>query len=95
MHSYRVALFLDPDNYDIWNNVANLYLLQKDTAKALNTYNYIVEKNPELIDTWLNMGVVYALSNQKNNAIYAWERVLGFEPNNISAIKYLNKIKNN
>jgi len=95
MHSYRVALFLDPDNYDIWNNVANLYLLQKDTAKALNTYNYIVEKKPELIDTWLNMGVVYALSNQKNNAIYAWERVLGFEPNNISAIKYLNKIKNN
>jgi tetratricopeptide (TPR) repeat protein len=95
MHSYRVALFLDPDNYDIWNNVANLYLLQKDTAKALNTYNYIVEKNHELIDTWLNMGVVYALSNQKNNAIYAWERVLGFEPNNISAIKYLNKIKNN
>ena len=65
MHSYRVALFLDPDNYDIWNNVANLYLLQKDTAKALNTYNYIVEKKPELIDTWLNMGVVYALSNQK------------------------------
>ena len=95
MHSYKVALFLDPDNYDIWNNVANLYLLQKDTAKALNTYNYIVEKNPELIDTWLNMGVVYALSNHKDAAIYAWERVLGYQPNNISAIKYLNKIKNN
>jgi len=95
MHSYKVALFLDPDNYDIWNNVANLYLLQKDTSKALNTYNYIVEKNPELIDTWLNMGVVYALSNQKDDAIYAWERVIGYQPNNISAIKYLNKIKNN
>ena len=95
MHSYKVALFLDPDNYDIWNNVANLYLLQEDTVKAINTYNYIVEKNPELIDVWLNMGVVYALSNKKDNAIYAWKRALEYQPDNISAIKYLNKIKNN
>ena len=95
MHSYKVALYLDPDNYDIWNNVANLYLLQKDTIKALDTYNYIVDKNPELIDIWLNMGVVYALANQKENAIYSWERALKYQPDNISAIKYLNKIKNN
>ena len=95
MHSYKVALYLDPDNYDIWNNVANLYLLQKDTVKALDTYNYIVDKNPELIDIWLNMGVVYALANQKENAIYSWERALKYQPDNISAIKYLNKIKNN
>ena len=95
MHSYKVALYLDPDNYDIWNNVANLYLLQKDTIKALNTYNYIVDKNPALIDIWLNMGVVYALANQKENAIYSWERALKYQPENVSAIKYLNKIKNN
>ena len=25
MHSYKVALYLDQDNFDIWNNVANLY----------------------------------------------------------------------
>ena len=93
MHSYKVALYLDPDNYDIWNNVANLYLLQKDTIKALNTYNYIVDKNPALIDIWLNMGVVYALANQKENAIYSWERALKYQPENVSAIKYLNKIK--
>ena len=95
MHSYKVALYLDPDNYDIWNNVANLYLLQKDTIKALNTYNYIVDKNPALIDIWLNMGVVYALANQKENAIFSWERALKYQPDNVSAIKYLNKIKNN
>ena len=95
MHSYKVALYLDPDNYYKWNNVAHLYLLQKDTIKALNTYNYIVDKNPALIDIWLNMGVVYALANQKENAIYSWERALKHQPENVSAIKYLNKIKNN
>ena len=41
------------------------------------------------------MGVVYALTNQKENAIYSWERALKYQPDNISAIKYLNKIKNN
>ena len=41
------------------------------------------------------MGVVYALSNKKDNAIYAWRRALEHQPDNVSAIKYLNKIKNN
>ena len=46
MHSYKVALYLEPENFDIWNNVANLYLLQGETVTALATYNYIVDKNP-------------------------------------------------
>jgi len=95
MHSYKVALYLEPDNFDIWNNVANLYLLQGDTVTALSTYNYIVEKNPMLTDVWLNMGVVYALSNQKEKARRAWERVLSYQSDNISALKYLKKLNSN
>ena len=95
MHSYKVALYLEPENFDIWNNVANLYLLQGDTVTALATYNYIVDKNPMLTDIWLNMGVVYALSNQKEKARSAWERVLTYQSNNISALKYLKKLNGN
>ena len=95
MHSYKVALYLEPENFDIWNNVANLYLLQGDTITALVTYNYIVEKNPMLTDIWLNMGVVYALSNQKEKARSAWEQVLTYKSNNISALKYLKKLNGN
>ena len=95
MHSYKVALYLEPENFDIWNNVANLYLLQGDTITALATYNYIVEKNPMLTDIWLNMGVVYALSNQKEKARSAWEQVLTYKSNNISALKYLKKLNGN
>ncbi|SUZ80629.1 uncharacterized protein METZ01_LOCUS33483, partial [marine metagenome] len=79
MHSYKVALYLEPENFDIWNNVANLYLLQGDTVTALATYNYIVDKNPMLTDIWLNMGVVYALSNQKEKARSTWEQVLTYQ----------------
>ena len=95
MHSYKVALYLEPENFDIWNNVANLYLLQGDTITALATYNYILEKNPMLTDIWLNMGVVYALSNQKEKARSAWEQVLTYKSNNISALKYLKKLNGN
>ena len=95
MHSYKVALYLDRDNFDIWNNVANLYLLQGDTITALETYNYIVSRNPELTDIWLNMGVVYALSNQKEKARNAWNRILDSEPNNASAQNFLRKLNNN
>ena len=95
MHSYKVALYLDQDNFDIWNNVANLYLLQGDTVTALATYNYIVTRNPALTDVWLNMGVVYALSNQKEKARNAWERILAAEPNNASAQKFIRKLNNN
>ena len=95
MHSYKVALYLEPENFDIWNNVANLYLLQGDTITALVTYNYIVEKNPMLTDIWLNMGVVYALSNQKEKARSAWEQVLTYKSNNTSALKYLKKLNGN
>ena len=95
MHSYKVALYLEPENFDIWNNVANLYLLQGDTITALATYNYIVEKNPMLTDIWLNMGVVYALSNQKGKARSAWEQVLAYQSDNLSALKYLKKLNGN
>ena len=95
MHSYKVALYLEPNNFDIWNNVANLYLLQGDTITALDTYNYIIKRNPELIDVWLNMGVVYALSNQKEKARSAWQRVLNYQPDNTAALNYLKKLNNN
>ena len=95
MHSYKVALYLDPDNFDIWNNVANLYLLQGDTITALSTYNYIVNRNHKLTDIWLNMGVVYALSNQKEKARSAWEQVLTYQSDNAVALNYLKKLNGN
>jgi tetratricopeptide (TPR) repeat protein len=95
MHSYKVALYLDPGNFDIWNNVANLYLLQGDTITALATYNYIVDRNPALTDIWLNMGVVYALSNQKEKARSAWKQVLAYQSENAAALNYLKKLNGN
>ena len=75
--------------------MARLYLLQGDTVNALNTYNFIVNKNPSLIEVWLDMGSIYSLLNQRKKAKEAWLRVLQFQPDNVSAINFLNKINNN
>ena len=95
MHSYKVALYLDPSNFDIWNNVANLYLLQGDTTACLETYNNVVTRNPLLTNIWLNMFVGYALSNQDSKARNAWNQILTYEPNNVAAKSYLQKLNNN
>ena len=93
LHAYKIALYLDPANYEIWNEVAKLYLQQNDTVSALNTYNIIVDKNPNLAEVWLDMGIIYDLSNQKNKAEEAWSTALQLEPNNVSIINHLNKLK--
>ena len=92
LHTYKIALYLDPANYEIWNEVAKLYLQQNDTVSALNTYNIIVDKNPNLAEVWLDMGIIYDLSNQKNKAEEAWSTALQLEPNNVSIINHLNKL---
>ena len=93
LHTYKIALYLDPANYEIWNEVAKLYLQQNDTVSALNTYNIIVDKNSNLAEVWLDMGIIYDLSNQKNKAEEAWSTALQLEPNNVSIINHLNKLK--
>ena len=93
LQKYKIALYLDPANYDLWNEVAKLYLQQNDTISALNTYNIIVDKNPNLAEVWLDMGIIYDLSNQKNKAKEAWSTALKLEPNNVSIINHLNKLK--
>ena len=70
-----------------------IYLQQNDTISALNTYNIIVDKNPDLSAAWLDMGIIYDLSNQKNKAEEAWSTALQLEPNNVSIINHLNKLK--
>jgi|TARA_Y100000310_G_C20699317_1_gene828234 tetratricopeptide (TPR) repeat protein len=92
MHSYKVALYLDPENLDIRNNVANLYLLQGDTATSLETYRQILAKDSTLVDIWMNLGVVYALSNKQDEARSAWEQALNYQPENLEAKAYLKKV---
>ncbi len=92
MHAYQVALFLDPANLDFRNNVAVLYLLQRDTTAAIRTFEQIVRADSTHAHAWLNLGSLYALSSQPEKARTAWRTALRFDPTNELAHRSLAKL---
>ena len=82
MHAYMVALYLDPRNLEIRNNVAVLHLLRRDTTAAIQSFEQIVQADSTYVHAWLNLGSLYALSGQMEKAREAWLTALRYEPDN-------------
>jgi len=89
MHAYQVALFLDPGNLDIRNNVAVLYLLRKDTTAAIQTFEQILAVDASNPHVWINLGSLYAMSGWPEKAREAWQAALRIDPGNDMARRSL------
>lgn len=89
MHAYQVALHLDPTNVEIHNNVANLFLIKKDTTRAIEEYKTILRHAPKNTDVWLNLGMVYAMKKNFEAARRSWNNVLILDPENKYAKQYM------
>ncbi len=92
LEAYQAALFLEPQNLALQNNVANLYLSTGDTLSAIRRYQAILQYDPTLIDVWLNLGAVYANTGQLENAKEAWNTVLKYQPDNTTAQRYKSRL---
>lgn len=93
MHSYKVALYLDPKNIEIRNNIAVLCLIRGDTTKAINHYRTILKQDPTQVEARLSLGVVHAISSDVKEARHAFEAVLKYDPDNPRAKAYLAKLE--
>lgn len=93
MHAYKVASYLAPENTDIRNNVANLYLVRHDTSEAIREYRSILALDSSLVDVWTNLGVVYALSGRDERARRAWREALERDPDHSRARTYLDRLE--
>lgn len=89
MHAYRVALYLDPGNLEIRNNVAVLHLLRKDTTAAIQAFEEIVRADSAYVHAWVNLGSLYALSGRPEAARAAWQAALRADPQNEPARRLL------
>ena len=87
--AYLVALSLSPMSFALQNNIANLCLMDGDTAQAIIRYEAILSLDSTLVDIWLNLGVVHASSGRKNYARQAWVKGLEFDPDNTTLRDYL------
>ena len=87
--AYLVALSLSPMSFALQNNIANLCLMDGDTAQAIIRYKAILSLDSTLVDIWLNLGVVHASAGRKNDARQAWAKGLEYDPVNKTLRDYL------
>jgi tetratricopeptide (TPR) repeat protein len=92
IEAFQIALSIEPRFVALENNLAILYMMRGDTAKAVAHYNAILQQHPTLSDVWLNLGVVYAKSGKYEAARKSWENVLKYAPDDPTAKAYLAKL---
>ncbi|MEK7728591.1 MAG: tetratricopeptide repeat protein [candidate division KSB1 bacterium] len=90
--AFQVALSIEPRFMALENNLANLYILTGDTAKAIFHYESIVARAPMLTEAWLNLGVAHANAKHFEQARAAWENALKQAPEDSTVKVYLAKL---
>jgi tetratricopeptide (TPR) repeat protein len=93
IHAHNVALSLGPPYYlALQSNLATLYMLHGDTAKALDRYFRILKYDSTYADAWLNLGVAYAKAGKKKQAQYAWKNAQKYAPDDSVSKVYLERL---
>ncbi len=92
MRAYKMSYHLDPSNLEVQNNIANLHLVEHDTAAAIDWYRRVLSQDSTFVDVWVNLGVVHALAGETEHARRAWKRALRHEPDNEAAKAYLARL---
>ncbi len=89
IEAFNIALEIEPRFIALQNNLANLYLIEKDTSAAVFHYESIIKRFPAFSTGWLNLGVVYASSGKIDDARRAWQKAHMYAPEDTTAASYL------
>jgi tetratricopeptide (TPR) repeat protein len=92
IEAFQIALSIEPRFAALENNLAILYVMRGDTARAVAHYESLLQRFPNLPEVWLNLGVVHAKSGEFEAARKAWENVLKYAPKDSTAKAYLAKL---
>ena len=88
--AFSQAIKLDSNNTEVWYNYGNMLAKTGDYAGAIIHYKKIENRNAPtttLINMYNNLGNCYALLKQYDNAIAAYQNVLNYQPENVSALR--------
>ncbi len=103
LNTYEQALEIDNESEVIFCNVGHVYfsmfLQKKDKTllqKCIDSYSQSLELNPNYVQAHDGLGKTYSAIGNLDKAIYHWEIVLEFRPDNHMALyklglAYLNK----
>lgn len=87
--AFSVALYLQPRNPALRNEIAKLASDLGEYEAAISHYRTLLRQTPSYVRGWFNLGVVYARRGSTKKAKKAWEKVLEINPDHQKAKEYL------
>ncbi len=79
----------DPDTFQAWTQLANLYFDTGQYEKAVNAYETSLRLHAGNADIWTDLGVMYRRIKQPQKAIEAFDKAIAMDPSH--EISRLNK----
>lgn len=66
---YQKAIEVKPNDFNVYNNIATIYYLQKNYKESLENYNKAIKINPSNSSTFYNIALVYNALGKKKEYI--------------------------
>jgi len=85
MRTIDRVLQIDPQNADAYLMFGLNFKEQKDTVRAINSFQKAVELNPDLIDAWINLGQLHAGLGNKIAARY-FDNAILIDPKSVASL---------
>lgn len=76
----------DPNNTEMWSQLANAYYETQDYPKSIETYLQLISLLDESTKPYQDLGVVYRRDGQFEKAIDAFEKAIVQNPKNLQAL---------
>jgi tetratricopeptide (TPR) repeat protein len=82
IEQFRQALQIKPDSAEALNNLGKAYKDKGEYDQAIRIFNKTIETHPGLAIPHLNIAIIYLYQkNDREKALYHFERALQVEPN--------------
>lgn len=78
--AYLLAIQSKPADADLYYNLANLYLDNKQFGSAVNQYQNALRYQPNMAEAYYQMGVAMAEQGDRSNAVQAMQNYLRLAP---------------
>ncbi len=86
---YKQILEIDPDDYQIRNNLGVVYAKLKLFDEAIAEFQKVMELKPEYTTVWLNMGSTYGDMGNLDEAIKCYLKAIELNPGYVKVYQNL------
>jgi tetratricopeptide (TPR) repeat protein len=89
--NFQEALKRDPANWEIHNNLGNLFAEIRDYPQAIQAFQKTLSLNPNEADIYFNFGLIYFAQNDFNQAQELFKKALTINSQHLLAKEYWEK----